>query len=95
MTDKWLLNARTALIEKHSRAAFYNTKAIDSILRDLPGSRLVALFKDYLVFDDSSCEFLKRSYEIDEVHERLPKLIEFYKDYSEIFPSYALLLQPT
>ena len=51
---------------------------------------MVAVFKDYLIFDDLS-EFLKRPYEIDESFERLPKICEFYEKYSKVFPNYVNL----
>ena len=83
------------LSKKHGCADYYNVKAIDSILKDSSNSKIVAIFKDYLILDDISCECLKRYYNTEECLERLPSLCEFYMGYAEIFPSYALLLQPT
>ena len=56
--------------------------------------RTVALFKDYLIYDDRSCECLKQYYDEGESKDRLAKLTDFYNTYSEIFPSYSVLIQP-
>ena len=49
--------------------------------------RIVALFKDYLIFDDLT-EFLKRSYTYPESTIRLNRIYEFYDSYSQVFPNY-------
>jgi hypothetical protein len=59
---------------------------------DESNKRIVAIFKDYLIYDDRNCECLKRYYENGEGEERLIKLCGFYSEYAEIFPSYALIL---
>ncbi|CDW91216.1 UNKNOWN [Stylonychia lemnae] len=82
------------LSEKHGRFDFYYSKNIDKIVKDQPNSRLVAIFKDYLIYDDCSCECLRRYYKTYEGMDKLSKLTDFYQDYADIFPSYALLLQP-
>jgi hypothetical protein len=64
-------------------------------VKDVPGCRIVATFKDYLIYDDCSCECLKQLYSFEEAQERLGKLSQFYFDYAEIFPTYALIIQPT
>lgn len=84
--------SRGLLAKKHGCSDYYNVKAVDNILKDVPNQRIVAIFKDYLIFDDISCECLKRYYTLEESEERLPNLYEFYMGYAEIFPSYALLL---
>jgi hypothetical protein len=53
-------------------------------------TRVVALFKDYLIIDDHS-EFLKRLYYQNESFSRLPRIFEFYERYSQVFPNYVLL----
>eukprot|EP00347_Sterkiella_histriomuscorum_P009302 403341725 len=85
---------RNNLADKHGRFDFYYSKAVDKIVKDAPNQRIVAVFKDYLIYDDASCECLRKSYPIDESHDKLKKLCEFYTDYADIFPTYALLLQP-
>ena len=68
---------------------FYNVKMINDIIYNEP-QRVVALFKDFLILDDSS-EFLKRPYAINESIERIPKIIEYYNKFSRVFPNYILL----
>jgi hypothetical protein len=50
------------------------------------------MFKDYMIFDDSSCEFLKRFYTETESQQRIKELSTFYNELADIFPSYALIL---
>ena len=52
--------------------------------------RIVARFKDYLIFDDNT-EFLRRFYSNDESHPRLERILTFYEKYSKIFPNYMIL----
>jgi hypothetical protein len=61
-------------------------------MADTPDVKLVSLYKDYLIYDESSIEFLKKYYDLEESKDKLQKLNEFYYDYAEIFPSYALIL---
>lgn len=68
---------------------FYNVKIINDIIYNEP-THMVAVFKDYLIFDDLS-EFLKRHYEDNETIQRLPKIWEFYEKYSKVFPNYVNL----
>lgn len=44
---------------------FYNVKIVNDIIYNEP-TNIVAVFKDYLIYDDLS-EFLKRWYRYDEV----------------------------
>jgi hypothetical protein len=44
---------------------------------------IVSIFKDYLIFDDFS-EYLKRIYTKSEPKERLPRVFEFYTNYSKL-----------
>ena len=53
-------------------------------------AHIVAIFKDYLIYDDTS-EFLKRIYKLHETKCRLLKIFEFYDSYSKIFPNYTIL----
>ena len=68
---------------------FYNVKIINDIIYN-EATHIVAVFKDYLIYDDLS-EFLKRKYELNECIQRLPKICEFYEKYSKVFPNYVTL----
>ena len=68
---------------------YYNVKIINDIIYN-EQTRVVSVFKDYLIYDDIS-EFMKRYYLARESHERLPRMIEFYEKYSKVFPNYVTL----
>lgn len=55
-------------------------------------SHIVAMFKDFLILDDSS-EFLKRFYKTREILVRLPKFLVYYETYSKIYPNYTTLTE--
>lgn len=50
----------------------------------------MSVFKEYLIYDDFS-EYLKRFYNRRESIERLPRVFEFYDNYSKVFPNYVSL----
>jgi hypothetical protein len=67
----------------------------NKILKDIlynEKSHLVANFKDFLIYDDST-EFLKRYYNKKESLVRLPKIFDFYEVNSKIFPNYIILTE--
>lgn len=68
---------------------FYNVKIVNDIIYNEP-THIVAVFKDYLIYDDLS-EFFKRIYNKQETKYRLPKITEFYEKNSKIFPNYINL----
>jgi hypothetical protein len=67
----------------------YNLKVVNEIIYN-EKSRIVAIFKDYLILDDIS-EFLRRFYNNTESNVRLNKVISFYEAYSRIFPNYIII----
>lgn len=67
----------------------YNIKQINDIIYN-EKANIVSNFKDYLIFDDGS-EFLKRFYKMKETDDRLPRLYDYYENYSKIFPNYIIL----
>ena len=69
----------------------YGSTVINNIIYN-EKSHIVALFKDYLILDDTS-EFLKRYYTKYESDVRLPRFFEYYETYSKIFPNYTALLE--
>ena len=52
----------------------------------------VAVFKDYLIADDTS-EYLRRSYNLIESIQRLKKLFLYYEETSVIFPNYTPIVE--
>ena len=69
----------------------YGSTVINNIIYN-EKSHIVALFKDYLILDDTS-EFLKRYYTKYESDVRLPRFFEYYETYSKIYPNYTALLE--
>ena len=67
----------------------YNIKMIDDILGN-ESTHLVAEFKDYLIIGDDT-EFLQKSYSMKESKKYLPKIYDYYKSCSVIFPNYVIL----
>jgi len=65
----------------------YDVKVVNDIIYN-ENTHLVAVFKDYLIYDDIS-EFMKRFYMKHESATRLPKVYDFYNKYSKVFPNYV------
>jgi hypothetical protein len=61
-------------------SVFTNCKIVNDLIYN-ENSHMVSVFKDYLILDDIN-EFLKRSYAAHETDVRLPKLCNFYEQYS-------------
>lgn len=57
---------------------YVNFKVVNDLIYNEP-TRIVSIFKDYLILDDIN-EFLKRSYTLAETKARLPKLAQFYAE---------------
>jgi len=64
----------------------YNLKIINDIVYNEP-THIVSIFKDYLIFDDTS-EFLKRFYEKYESSKRIKIQTIHQTKYSKVFPNY-------
>jgi len=66
---------RIGLEKRHSISeVVFNLRMINDIICAIP-TRLVAIFKDYLYYDDPT-EYLRRPYDIRESIWRLPKLFD-------------------
>ena len=78
------------LFKKYTSGNFSYFKILANNLVFNDTCRIVARFKDYLIFDDNT-EFLKRFYVGGESKPRLNKILFFYEEYSKIFPNYMIL----
>ena len=67
----------------------YNYKLITDIIYN-EKTKLVAKFKDFLIYDDIS-EFFRRYYLFNESSNRIKKLSKFYENYSKIYPNYIII----
>ena len=82
--------AYTKLFKKYTSGNFSFHKILANNLIFNDTCRIVARFKDYLIFDDNT-EFLRRFYTGDESHPKLDRILTFYETYSKIFPNYMIL----
>ena len=74
-------------LKKYSTSAkIYNSFIINDIIFD-HRNHIVAVFKNYLLWDESS-EFLKRYYANKDITGRLPKISEYYEHYTLFMPNY-------
>ena len=64
----------------------FNKYIINDIIFD-HRNHIVAVFKNYLLWDESS-EFLKRYYKKKDIFGRLPKISEYYEQYTLFSPNY-------
>ena len=69
----------------------YQKNLIKNIIYD-DSSRLVAIFKEQLIINDTS-EYLKRYYKIRESIVRLNKYFDIYEEFSKLFPNYTPLTE--
>ena len=81
-----LLKQLTILIEPKD---IYYLRIINDIIFN-EDFNIVSIFKDYLILDDTA-EFLKRYYDLDESSLRLKNAYSYYKESSQVFPSYCVL----
>ncbi len=82
--------AYTKLFKKYTSGNFSYHKILANNLVFNDTCRIVARFKDYLIFDDNT-EFLRRFYTNEESNPRLDRILTFYETYSKIFPNYMIL----
>jgi hypothetical protein len=87
-TLKIKINKKFKQLYSHNEN-FYNIKVMNQIICS-ENSHIVAEFKDYLIKSDYS-EFLQKYYSLSESREWLPKIFEYYENYSVIFPNYFIL----
>ena len=74
-------------LKKYSISAkTYNQYIINDIIFD-HRNHIVAVFKNYLLWDETS-EFLKRYYQKKDIISRLPKISEYYEQYTLFIPNY-------
>ncbi len=89
LASKYTLS-HNLLYKKYSNKEFNYTYINTNYLIFNEKSRIVSIFKDYLIYDDST-EFLNNYYSKEEIKERLKKIFNFYSTYSKIFPNYIIL----
>ena len=74
------------LLKHNATITKYNTYIANAIIFD-QRNHIVAVFKNYLLWDETS-EFLKRYYTKKETFTRLPKICEYYEQFTLFIPNY-------
>lgn len=84
------LMGRNILTSKYNTSeAIWDVKIINDLIFN-EKCRIVARFKDFLIYDDTT-ENLRRFYNAFESQIRLDKVLNFYHMYSKIFPNYIII----
>ena len=87
------IESRASYLHKHFYEKHFHTRYNDLIVENLMCNgrcHLVAVFKNYLIEDDTS-EYLRRFYKYRESPARLKKLFLYHEETSVIFPNYTPL----
>ena len=84
ITPKYIM--RKTLRTHDTTIKKYNTFNINAIIFDQKNHK-VATFKNYLIWDETS-EFFKRYYKLYESVDRIPKISEYYEEYTLFAPVY-------
>ena len=68
---------------------FHDVKVINDIIYN-EKTHFVEMFKEYLLYEDNN-EFLNRYYKTIEICNKLPRVLNFYDQYSKIYPNYTVI----
>ncbi len=68
---------------------FHDVKVINDIIYN-EKTHFVEMFKEYLLYEDNN-EFLNRYYKTTEICNKLPRILNFYDQYSRIYPNYTVI----
>ena len=69
--------------------SFYDIKIVNDMIFN-EKTHFVEIFKEFLLYDDYN-EFLKRFYNIKEISNKLPLILNFYEKYSKIYANYTVI----
>ena len=78
------------LYKKYSKFEFSYSRICINYLLNHEKCRIVAKFKDFLVFDDNT-EFLHEFCDRSILFQRLKNIFNFYHSYSRIYPNYLII----
>ena len=77
-------------LEKYDTTPLFYNKFQILLLMENAKTHLVSVFKDYLIYDDTS-EFIKEYYYKKHIYPRLKTIYEFYESSSYLFPNYTVI----
>ena len=87
--SKLFLKMSTNLQKYNCSIEKLNKKIITDIIFN-ENKRVVSIFKDYLIWDESS-EFFKKCFNLPYITMMLPKISAYYENYTKYFPVYSPL----
>ena len=87
---KYKINVIKWNLEKYNSSPLFFQKFQILLLMENANTHLVSIFKDFLLFDDST-EFLKEYYEKEEIYPRLKTIYDYYESSSYLFPNYTAI----
>ncbi len=77
-------------LEKYNTTPLFYQKFQILLLMENANTHLVSIFKDYLLYDDST-EFFKEFYNKKEIYPRLKTIYDYYESSSYLFPNYTAI----
>ena len=87
---KYKINVMKWNLEKHNSSPLLYDKFQVLLLMENANIHLVSVFKDYLLYDDTT-EFFKEYYKKNDITKRLKSIFEYYESSSYLFPNYTAL----
>ena len=88
--NKYKINVMKWNLEKYDSTPTFYQKYQILLLMENANTHLVSVFKDYLLYDDTT-EFLKDYYKKKEIEKTLKPIFEYYESSSYLFPNYTAL----
>ena len=77
-------------LEKYNSSPLFYQKFQILLLMENANTHLVSIFKDYLLYDDTT-EFFKEYYYKKDIYERLKTIFDYYESSSYLFPNYTAI----
>ena len=87
---KYKINVMKWNLEKYNTTPLFYQKFQILLLMENANTHLVSIFKDYLLYDDST-EFFKEFYSKKEIYPRLKTIYDYYESSSYLFPNYTAI----
>ena len=87
---KYKINVMKWNLEKYNSSPLFYQKFQILLLMENANTHLVSIFKDYLLYDDTT-EFFKEYYYKKDIYERLKTIFDYYESSSYLFPNYTAI----
>ena len=87
---KYKINTIKWNLEKYNSSPLIYDKFQILLLMENASVHLVSVFKDYLLYDDTT-EFFKEYYTKNEIYKKLIAILDYYESSSYLFPNYTAL----